>query len=290
MKKIVLAAVVVLVVASCGTKKTAVTGPAGPVTETVETNTEQQRINYLRKVYDNAVYTKNIVSSIDFTIDTGSKNISVGGSIRLRKDDVMRIQLTALGLMEVGRLEFTKDYVMIVDRIHKEYIKADYNKVDFMKRNGLNFYTLQALFWNMLFVPGEANMTDRLLEKFTVDLATKGVMVPLSLKNGNMEYVWQTESKTGLIRETDVTYSDKANGTTKLSCKYDNFKSLGTKQYPHLLTLNAQSVISKKPRNVTITIKMDGAKMSSDWETRTTLSSKYKEVSADEVLEKIMNL
>ena len=290
MKKIVLAAVVVLVVASCGTKKTAVTGPAGPVTETVETNTEQQRINYLRKVYDNAVYTKNIVSSIDFTIDTGSKNISVGGSIRMRKDDVMRIQLTALGLMEVGRLEFTKDYVMIVDRIHKEYIKADYNKVDFMKRNGLNFYTLQALFWNMLFVPGEANMTDRLLEKFTVDLATKGVMVPLSLKNGNMEYVWQTESKTGLIRETDVTYSDKANGTTKLSCKYDNFKSLGTKQYPHLLTLNAQSVISKKPRNVTITIKMDGAKMSSDWETRTTLSSKYKEVSADEVLEKIMNL
>ena len=290
MKKIVLAAVAVLVVASCGTKKTAVTGPAGPVTETVETNTEQQRINYLRKVYDNAVYTKNIVSSIDFTIDTGSKNISVGGSIRMRKDDVMRIQLTALGLMEVGRLEFTKDYVMIVDRIHKEYIKADYNKVDFMKRNGLNFYTLQALFWNMLFVPGEANMTDRLLEKFTVDLATKGVMVPLSLKNGNMEYVWQTESKTGLIRETDVTYSDKANGTTKLSCKYDNFKSLGTKQYPHLLTLNAQSVISKKPRNVTITIKMDGAKMSSDWETRTTLSSKYKEVSADEVLEKIMNL
>lgn len=290
MKKIVLAAVAILVVASCGTKKTAVTGPAGPVTETVETNTEQQRINYLRKVYDNAVYTKNIVSSIDFTIDTGSKNISVGGSIRLRKDDVMRIQLTALGLMEVGRLEFTKDYVMIVDRIHKEYIKADYNKVDFMKRNGLNFYTLQALFWNMLFVPGEANMTDRLLEKFTVDLATKGVMVPLSLKNGNMEYVWQTESKTGLIRETDVTYSDKANGTTKLSCKYDNFKSLGTKQYPHLLTLNAQSVISKKPRNVTITIKMDGAKMSSDWETRTTLSSKYKEVSADEVLEKIMNL
>ncbi|MBQ6203754.1 MAG: DUF4292 domain-containing protein [Prevotella sp.] len=290
MKKILLAAVVVLVVASCGTKKTAVTGPAGPVTETVETNTEQQRINYLRKVYDNAVYTKNIVSSIDFTINTGSKNISVGGSIHMRKDDVMRIQLTALGLMEVGRLEFTKDYVMIVDRIHKEYIKADYNKVDFMKRNGLNFYTLQALFWNMLFVPGEANMTDRLLEKFTVDLATKGTMVPLSLKNGNMDYVWQTESKTGLIRQTDVTYSDKANGTTKLTCKYDNFKSLGTKQYPHLLTLNGQSVISKQPRNVTITIKMDGAKMSSDWETRTTLSSKYKEVSADEVLEKIMNM
>lgn len=290
MKKILLVVMAALVVAACGTKKKVVAEGGGTVTAPVETNSEQLRINYLRKVYDNAVYTKNIVSSIDFTINTGSKNISVGGSIRMRKDDVMRIQLTALGLMEVGRLEFTKDYVMIVDRIHKEYIKADYNKVDFMKRNGLNFYTLQALFWNMLFVPGEANMTDRLLEKFAVDLTTRGTNVPLSLKNGNMDYVWQTESKTGLIRQTDVTYNDKANGTTKLSCKYDIFKPLGTKQYPHLLTLNAQSQISKKARNITVTIKMDGAKMSSDWETRTTLSSKYKEVSADEVLEKIMNM
>lgn len=290
MKKILFVVTAALVVAACGTKKKVVAEGGGTVTAPVETNSEQLRINYLRKVYDNAVYTKNIVSSIDFTINTGSKNISVGGSIRMRKDDVMRIQLTALGLMEVGRLEFTKDYVMIVDRIHKEYIKADYNKVDFMKRNGLNFYTLQALFWNMLFVPGEANMTDRLLEKFAVDLTTRGTNVPLSLKNGNMDYVWQTESKTGLIRQTDVTYNDKANGTTKLSCKYDNFKPLGTKQYPHLLTLNAQSQISKKARNITVTIKMDGAKMSSDWETRTTLSSKYKEVSADEVLEKIMNM
>ena len=290
MKKILFVVMAALVVAACGTKKKVVAEGGGTVTAPTETNSEQLRINYLRKVYDNAVYTKNIVSSIDFTINTGSKNISVGGSIRMRKDDVMRIQLTALGLMEVGRLEFTKDYVMIVDRIHKEYIKADYNKVDFMKRNGLNFYTLQALFWNMLFVPGEANMTDRLLEKFSVDLTTRGTNVPLSLKNGNMDYVWQTESKTGLIRQTDVTYNDKTNGTTKLSCKYDNFKPLGTKQYPHLLTLNAQSQISKKARNITVTIKMDGAKMSSDWETRTTLSSKYKEVSADEVLEKIMNM
>ena len=193
MKKILFVVMAALVVAACGTKKKVVAEGGGTVTAPVETNSEQLRINYLRKVYDNAVYTKNIVSSIDFTINTGSKNISVGGSIRMRKDDVMRIQLTALGLMEVGRLEFTKDYVMIVDRIHKEYIKADYNKVDFMKRNGLNFYTLQALFWNMLFVPGEANMTDRLLEKFAVDLTTRGTNVPLSLKNGNMDYVWQTE-------------------------------------------------------------------------------------------------
>ena len=37
---------------------------------------------------------------------------------------MIRIQLTPLGLMEAGRIEFTKDYVLVVDRINKEYIKA----------------------------------------------------------------------------------------------------------------------------------------------------------------------
>lgn len=119
MKKILFVVMAALVVAACGTKKKSSPKVAAPSRHPLKPTPSRLRINYLRKVYDNAVYTKNIVSSIDFTINTGSKNISVGGSIRMRKDDVMRIQLTALGLMEVGRLEFTKDYVMIVDRIHK---------------------------------------------------------------------------------------------------------------------------------------------------------------------------
>ena len=149
---------------------------------------------------------------------------------------------------------------------------------------------MQALFWNMLFVPGAGNITDEQLKKFMLNLNSSAATVPVSLKQGNMDYVWQTESKTGLIKQTDVTYSDKANGTTKLSCKYDDFKALGTKMYPNLLILNGKTQATQKPRDITVTIKMKGVKMDNDWETRTTLSDKYKEVSVDEVLEKITSL
>lgn len=59
-----------------------------------------------------------------FEIKMGSKDISVPGSLKMRKDEVIRLQLfiPILGT-EVGRLEFTPDYVLIVDRLHKEYIK-----------------------------------------------------------------------------------------------------------------------------------------------------------------------
>lgn len=275
---------------SCGTKKVITEQEPDVKTVTGVKDAEQLKLNYMRRVYDNAVYTKNIVSNIDFALNTGSKDISVSGSLRMRKDDVIRIQLTAFGLMEVGRLEFTKDYVMIVDRIHKEYVKGDYNKVDFLKRNGLNFYSLQALFWNMLFVPGAGNITDEQLKKFAPDLKSSSALVPVSLEQGNMNYVWQTDSKTGQIIQTDVTYSDKNDGSTKLSCKYDDFKALGTKMYPNLLTLNGKTQATRQPREITVTIKMKGVKTDSDWEPRTTLSGKYKEVSVEEALEKITNL
>ena len=279
-----------LVVVSCGTKKTVVDNSTDVKTVTGTEDAEQLKLNYMRRVYDNAVYTQNIVSNIDFSIDTGSKDISVGGSLHMRKDDVIRIQLTAFGLMEVGRLEFTKDYVMSVDRIHKEYIKADYNKVSFLQRNGLNFYSLQALFWNMLFMPGTKTVTDDMLKQFALNLQSSSAMVPVNLKQGNMSYVWQTESKTGQIKQTEITYADKSSGTTKIICKYDDFKPVGTKMFPHMLTLNGKTQATQKPRDVKVGIKLKGVKMDKDWETRTTLSGKYKAVSVEEVLEKITSL
>ena len=278
------------VVVSCGTKKTVVDNSTDVKTVTGTEDTEQLKLNYMRRVYDNAVYTQNIVSNIDFSIDTGSKDISVGGSLHMRKDDVIRIQLTAFGLMEVGRLEFTKDYVMIVDRIHKEYIKADYNKVSFLQRNGLNFYSLQALFWNMLFMPGTKSVTDDMLKQFVLNLQSSSAMVPVNLKQGNMSYVWQTESKTAQIKQTEITYADKSSGTTKIICKYDDFKPVGTKMFPHMITLNGKTQATQKPRDVKVGIKLKGVKMDKDWETRTTLSGKYKAVSVEEVLEKITSL
>ena len=154
-----------LTVVSCGTKKnlvdatTSATKAAGGAK-----SAESRNLDFMRKVYDNEVYAKSISSKIKFTIATGSKDLSVSGSLRMKKDEVIRIQITPFGLMEAARIEFTKDYVLFMDRINKEYVKASYADVDFLKANGLDFYALQALFWNQLFVPGTQKITDSSLD------------------------------------------------------------------------------------------------------------------------------
>ncbi len=292
-----------LIISSCASKKSlvkdadatkpAATTPSGQVKPQTDARQLEalKKNQFAEKVLGHAVYVDNITSKIDFTINTGSKEISVSGKIQMRRDDVIRIQLSVPFLgMEAGRLEFTKDYVMIVDRIHTEYVKGDYNKVDFLKNNGLDFYALQALFWNQLYIPGEQKVTQKLLSAFVVDLKEKQENSTLSLKRDNMSYVWQAENATGLIKQVDVQYNSKQSGSTKLKCTYGDFCSLGVKQYPADITLDMNTSATQKARRVTVNIRMKGLNTDSKWDARTTLSKKYTEVSVDDVLKKLMSI
>ena len=87
---------------SCGTKK-AITNDGADIRKTTTTaadnshgkNAKSERametakMDFLRKVTDNAAYARNIVSKIKFTMNTGSKDITVAGSLHMRKDEVI---------------------------------------------------------------------------------------------------------------------------------------------------------------------------------------------------------
>ena len=278
-------------VVSCGTKKAAVDGTTSATgVSRGAASSETQRIDFMRKVYDNEVYAKSISSKIKFTINTGSKDLSVSGSLKMKKDEVIRIQLTPFGLMEVGRLEFAKDYVILMDRINKEYVKASYADVDFLRDNGLDFYALQALFWNQLFIPGTQEITDSSLKNFSVTFNDAVANTIVSLKRGSMSYRWSADKTSGQLRSVDVTYSGKTSGTTTVTCNYGSFKPLGRKQFPRDITLIMKSDAVKGGKRMSLNMSLDGIDTSGDWETYTSVSGKYKHVSVQDVMNRLMKL
>ena len=88
------------------------------------------------------------MSKVKFSVEVGAQKLTLTGNLKMKRDDCIRLQLMAFGFVEAGRIELTPDYVLIMDRINKQYLKAPYVQVDFMRNNGLNFNTMQALFWN----------------------------------------------------------------------------------------------------------------------------------------------
>ena len=70
---------------------------------------------YATKVTDNAATATCLSARASYALQAGSKDISLGGTLRMKKDDVIRLSMTFLG-MEVVRMEFTPDKVLAQKR------------------------------------------------------------------------------------------------------------------------------------------------------------------------------
>ena len=266
-----------LVISSCGSKK--------KVIDDSKTQTIVTENNVLKKVTENAQTVKFITSKVKFTVEYGAQNIALTGNLRMMRDSVIRLQLMAFGFVEAGRLEFTKDYVLIMDRINKQYLKAPFNQIDFLRNSGINFYTLQALFWNELFAPNRNKLTADDLSKFNTH--TDGDNIVISLEDGKQEYSWLT-NEAGLINMANILYKDRFNGNTQLNWDYVEFEKLesNNKTFPN--RMNIKLTTPKKEVKLGLVLNYIGHE--SDWEKFTNVSNKYREVTVDEILRRIMSL
>lgn len=273
-----------LAMAGCGSKKAATEGTSSTVDKHNGGNV--QALAFVQKVANQKVSTQNIVGKMSLNVHMGSKNITVPGSLHMKYGEVIRIQafIPLLG-SEVGRIEFTPDYVLVIDRMHKEYIKEDYNKVDFLKNNGLNFYSLQALFWNQLFVPGTKSISEANLMDFGV--TETGNSKNITLKKGNLNIVWNADNANGRISTAKATYSSLTQGKSSLNWTYSNFKAVAGKMFPAYQKFTFATTAIKNQSNISLTIDMDGVKTDSKWEAKSEISKRYKKIEATDVFGKL---
>ena len=276
--------------AGCASHKT-IGGVSANETATGNAQGKSEPLDFVRKVSDQKVYAKNIVGKMTLNVKMGSKDVSVPGALRMRRDEVIRIQafIPILG-SEVGRIEFTPDYVLVLDRMHKEYIKADYNQLAFLKENGLDFYSLQSLFWNELLMPGRQKVGEGDLGKYYVDTSVQGSTLPVSLSQGKLSFCWNAGRTDHKIHSAIVTYGGSGHGSSRLTWNYADFQSVGVKSFPATQSFTFTTSATGKTQQGTISFTLDRVGTDSRWEARTTVSDKYQRIEARDVFDKLLNL
>jgi hypothetical protein len=98
----------------------------------------------------------NLTARTSITLDYGVGSVNVKGRLKMRRDEAIQMTVNALGLMEVACVEFTPQHIYLIDRINKRYTKIDYAS-GMLNNIGVNFETIQSLFWNRIFIPGKAD-------------------------------------------------------------------------------------------------------------------------------------
>lgn len=212
-----------------------------------------------------------MTAKMNFRLQVSGQDLSVGGNLKMKKDDVIQLSLVALGLMEAARIEFTPQDVLIIDRLNKRYVKASYDQVDFLKESGIDFQVLQSLFRNSIFLP--ANSSEPQLEYTTSGNVT------VSSSNRHLKFRFLTSLATSLVQQTQIT-SVSGRNDAQFDWTYSNFNLFNGKSFP----MNHQIKLKGLGKEATVDIQLSRLGNDSKWETRTTVKSSYKAMQVRDIL------
>lgn len=246
-------------------------------------NSERALERLVESVNANRQPSPAVAAKINLSLEAGGKSASIGGKLRMKRDDVIQVSLVALGLMEIGRMELTQDYFLLFDRIHNVFVKSSYAEIPVFAQNGIDFFTFQSLFWDELFVPGSRG---KMPEKRHFRQSVEGGSV--RLQNDASRQVLLTfiaDAADALVRRTS--FSDKRQSERVLiDWQYLSYGKLQDKPFPNKMQIQLSA-----GRPVTAVLTLRDISDDSKWETRTNVNlKKYTQVSLDEVMKRILSL
>lgn len=157
------------------------------------------------------------VSNLDLDLSMGGDTYSLGGNVYALWNEVVRIQLTFMGFMEVATLEFTQEYVLIINRMQHEYTKMRYDEVEMLRRNGVTFQAAQELTWSKIYAEKKQEITDTSLDQMVENLLGGGkakVKIAIGKPNTKKEF---TVHVTPSSRYTEVSPAELLSKLTKVS-------------------------------------------------------------------------
>lgn len=236
---------------------------------------------YKLRVISNMQTAKAVTAKMKVTMDMGGRDMTLSGNLKMKRDDVIQLSLTFLG-MEVGRLEFAKNDVTVIDRMKRRYARVAYSRVDFLQSANLDFNALQSLFWAELFVPGTADIS-KALSEFTV--ASSGDHTLLHLATApKLDYTFLSKTVDALLVRTTIKPKGAAISDC-LECRYTDYVNLGGHRFPLGLHL-----MFKGDKQYGLDMMLSSLNNNENWEAHTEISSKYTEIDVDQLLKGLGSL
>ncbi|MCD8317328.1 MAG: DUF4292 domain-containing protein [Paraprevotella sp.] len=264
--------VLLLVLSSCRSTKSVVTpgGGAGGLSE-----------EWVDKMAATGLKEGTVTSKMNLDLNLNGKSLSAGGTCSLKRNEVIQLSLVALGFMEVGRLEFTPQYMMMINRIGRQYVKVNYADVPYLKQAGVDFYTLQSLFWNDLFVPGKDGQWSE--DDFDVSKDQENTVFT-TRSGGLLQCRFVVDLLTGLIRSTSVSVPGQPS-VPPLNWTYQHFANVEQKSSPDKMQLS----VSGAGKDLTAQFTLSNPKWNAkNVELTPEPGGKYEKVSPDVILKQLV--
>lgn len=220
-------AVGLLLLASCGTKRSVLTRDLGGLSDGA----------YLREVMSRTVGADVLSAKMKLVVDMGGEELSVGGSIKMKRDEAIQLSLVAVGIVEAARIEMTPERILVLDRMNRRYVEMPYAGLTSSGESGMDFYTLQALFWNELFLPGVRQVGSEDAGNFA-RTRDEGCMTLSAKGPDGWDCTFLTALSDGRLLESRIART--VGPDYRMTWRYGEFEPVAGGEYPTHMTLEVQ--------------------------------------------------
>jgi len=206
----------------------------------------------------------------------GQKTMPVKGNLRMRRGEVIQMAFTALGMIEVARVEITPDAVWVIDRLNKQYARVRYSELPLVGGSLVNYALLESLLWNELFLLGQKDVKAN-LDKFVVKASgTQQLIEPREQQTLACRF-WTDQNLTRLQR-TRLQWGSFLSDWT-----YAGYQLVDDTRYPSSMTATLEGEGKQISAQFAFTnITLDNR----EWVTRTNLTN-YTRITATELLSRL---
>lgn len=262
-----------LLVSGCKSKKTLTTG--GDLTKKthkeVVADALKSELNF-----------KTITSKGSIELKSGNSSNKVPAVFKIIKDSVLQVSLRIPIIGgEALRMDMTPEGIVIIDRMKKRYFTESFKDSEFLKQLDFNFYNLQALFTNKLFIPGKKEVEYNDYNNFVVNVANELYMLQTKGK-GSLSYNFAVDATDHIV--STLIHNEKQN--LSLQWSYADFIKDNDLTYP--TTMQAKIDAMKKRADIVISYnKLD---IDKDFSVDTSIPSKYTKVTFKDLLGSYLKL
>lgn len=197
---------------------------------TVEATAAKAHFDFFESMQQQAFDFNTLSARMSAEVDIPGKEMSSRVDLKIVKDSALLLSVQPLLGMEVFRVEMSVDSLLIVDRMNRIYCIDSYNNLKGEMPLTFNFYNLQALFINNLFIPGEKGIASNQYNRFK--LRQEGVMAEAQIVDPTgMIYTFLADGEEKILS----TFITDRSAEYALHWGYTDFRMIDQQPFPMLM-------------------------------------------------------
>lgn len=177
-------------------------------------------------------------AKLNMNLTSGTRSLSSKANIRIVKDNALQISIQPLFGVEMFRLYINPDTLILLDRMNKRYVMEPIAELKAQYPVGFDFYTMQSVFTNALFISGKNGVEVADYRKFNfIRTSDHNYYLTAKDKTSGIDYAFTVNGDDRIT----FTHLLQPKGSHSLQWGYNNFALLNEISFPHKMNISLSS-------------------------------------------------